>query len=102
MEGPDRVPELTSGGEVADVDRFSRPATSHTGFFGRDLQLLHLAKPVHAKPARPASATPPDGTATRILGWGATCNNGYGCYPQRLHEADATRLPLSTCDGVEG
>ncbi len=94
--------DTTSGGEVAEVDHYYRLATSHDegGFWGKDLALMHLRKPVRAKPVRLASATPPDGTPVRIMGWGTTCDNDTGdpeCLPTRLREADTVVQPLSVC-----
>ena len=89
----------TTGGEVAEVDRFYRLATESEGFFGRDLSLLHLKTPVHAEPVRLATATPPDHTPARILGWGMTCDDSDdpACYPDRLREADTEVQPDALC-----
>lgn len=93
--------DTTSGGEVAEVDHYYRLATSRDdgGFWGKDLALLHLSTPVQAKPVRIASATPPDGTPTRILGWGMTCADveDPACFPTRLHEADTAVQPIAAC-----
>lgn len=40
---------VTSGGELAEVDKFYRYSTE---VYGKDLALLHLRTPVRAKPAR--------------------------------------------------
>ena len=93
--------DTTSGGEVAEVDHYYRLATSHDegGFWGKDLALLHLSTPVRAQPVRIASATPPDDTPARILGWGMTCDDtkNPACFPTRLREADTVVQPTSAC-----
>ncbi|RZQ61964.1 trypsin-like serine protease [Amycolatopsis suaedae] len=90
--------DTTSGGEVVEVDHYYRLATSKDegGFWGKDLALLHLATPVQAEPVRIASATPPENSPVRIMGWGMTCEDG-SCYPTRLREADTVVQPLSAC-----
>jgi hypothetical protein len=89
----------TTGGEVAEVDRFYRLATESEGFFGRDLSLLHLRTPVRAAPVRLATGTPPDHTPARILGWGMTCDDRAdpACHPDRLREADTEVQPDALC-----
>ncbi|MFI5586432.1 trypsin-like serine protease [Amycolatopsis sp. NPDC051758] len=93
--------DTTSGGEVADVDHYYRLATSSDegGFWGKDVALLHLRKPVRAKPVRIASATPADGTPVRILGWGMSCEDSTNpaCFPTKLREADTVVQPNSVC-----
>lgn len=93
--------DTTAGGEVVEADHYYRLATHRDegGFWGRDLALLHLSAPVDAEPVRIASATPADGTGTRIMGWGMTCEDGDdpACHPTRLHEADTRIQPLSAC-----
>jgi hypothetical protein len=87
---------VTSGGELAEVDKFYRYSTEI--FPGKDLALLHLRTPVRAKPARIAPATPADHTAVRILGWGVTCEQrAPKCYPDRLREADTVVQPARKC-----
>ncbi|WP_163570090.1 trypsin-like serine protease [Fodinicola feengrottensis] len=96
----------SSGGQVVDVDKFYRLATPRPdGFFGRDLSLLHLRTPVRAVPIRLASATPPDHTPARIVGWGMTCDdrNNPACFPDKLREADTAVQPISACStGLAG
>jgi hypothetical protein len=93
--------DTTTGGELAEVDHYYRLATvqDEGGFWGKDIALLHLKKPVNAKPVRIAATTPANGTPVRILGWGMTCadSNGPECYPARLHEADTAVQPTSLC-----
>ena len=87
----------TDGGEVAAVDVFYRLSSFREGIFGQDLTLMHLATPVRAKPIRLASATPADGTPTRILGWGNTNAEGAPNYPTHLREADTQVQPVAQC-----
>ena len=93
--------DTTSGGEVADVDHYYRLAASSDdgGFWGKDVALLHLRNPVRARPVRIAAATPPDGAAARILGWGMTCEDSGdpACFPTKLREADTVVQPISAC-----
>ncbi|MEV1246596.1 trypsin-like serine protease [Nonomuraea sp. NPDC049750] len=87
---------VTSGGELAEVDKFYRYSTE---VYGKDLALLRLRTPVRAKPARIAPVTPADRTATRIIGWGVTCDErAPKCYPDRLREADTVVRPDSACE----
>jgi len=92
--------DTTTGGEVAEVDHYYRLATSQDegGWWGKDVALMHLSAPVQAKPVRIAASTPADGTPTRILGWGMTCDQqSPECYPTKLHEADTEVQPVSVC-----
>lgn len=93
--------DTTSGGEVAEVDHYYRLATNDDpgGFWGKDVALLHLKKPVRAEPTRLASARPPVNTPVRILGWGMTCEDtdNPACFPTRLRHADTKVQPVSEC-----
>lgn len=96
-----------AGGEVAKVDRFYRRHNSYHPA-GEDLALLHLRRPVRARPVRLAAATPADGTPVRILGWGATSTACFAdfhdpeCFPRRLQEADTVVRPLAQCWDDDG
>lgn len=88
-----------SGGEVIEVERFITysPNPVHEG----DIGLLKLKKPAKTKPVALPSARPADGTKTRILGWGMTCDRrAPECYPKKLREADTVVQPASACDGI--
>ncbi|MER5889768.1 trypsin-like serine protease [Streptomyces sp. NPDC001941] len=93
--------DTTSGGEVAEVDRYYRLATSRDpgGFWGKDLALMHLKTPVKAKPVPLASARPAVGSPVRIMGWGMTCDDtdDPACFPDRLREADTTVQAKAVC-----
>jgi hypothetical protein len=93
---------VTSGGELAEVDKFYRYSTEVPG---KDLALLHLRTPVRAKPARIAPTTPADRTPARIIGWGVTCDQrAPKCYPDHLREADTVVQPDRRCEvsGING
>jgi hypothetical protein len=96
----------SSGGQVADVDKFYRLATPRPdGFFGKDISLLHLRTPLRAVPTRLATGTPAENTPVRIVGWGMTCDdrNNPACFPDRLREADTVVQPMSACpEGLPG
>ncbi|QDQ09598.1 trypsin-like serine protease [Streptomyces spectabilis] len=91
----------TSGGEVAEIDRFYRRHNTYDPP-GEDIAVLHLRKPVRAKPVRLAGTTPAVGTPVRILGWGETSDSCGGfddprCFPSKLREADTEVVPLEEC-----
>ncbi|SMD22559.1 trypsin-like serine protease [Lentzea albidocapillata] len=88
-----------SGGEVIEVERFITysPNPVHDG----DIGLLKLRKNARTKPVTLPSARPAEGTGTRILGWGMTCDRrAPECYPQKLREADTVIQPAAACDGI--
>lgn len=86
-----------SGGEVIAVERFITysPYPVHEG----DIGLLKLKKPAKATPVALPSARPAEGTTTRILGWGMTCDRREPeCYPKKLREADTVIQPAALCE----
>ncbi len=98
--------DTTSGGEVADIDRFYRRHNTYDPP-GEDIALLHLRDPVRAKPLSIAGTTPAVGTPVRILGWGQasdTCGDfdDPTCFPSRLREAATAILPLKECWDDDG
>ncbi|WP_409462822.1 S1 family peptidase [Amycolatopsis sp. GA6-003] len=93
--------DTKSGGELVAVDKFYRRHASYNPP-GEDLTVLHLARPVRAKPVRLTTSTPAVGSSVRILGWGATslsCGDFADpvCFPRKLHEADTVVQPLAQC-----
>ncbi|WP_033288506.1 trypsin-like serine protease [Amycolatopsis jejuensis] len=98
--------DVTTGGEVAEVDKFYRRHDKYDPP-GEDLALLHLRTPVNAKPVRMTATTPKPGTAARILGWGATATScsdfaDPGCFPRKLRAADTVVQPLDQCWDDDG
>ncbi|MEU6930703.1 trypsin-like serine protease [Streptomyces sp. NPDC046385] len=94
-------PDVTDGGEVAEVDTFYRRIAKYDPP-GEDIALLHLRNPVRAKPVRLSATTPAVGTPVRILGWGQTSDtceefDDTACFPSRLREADTEVVPLQEC-----
>lgn len=88
-----------NGGEVIAVERFITysPYPVHEG----DIGLLKLKKSAKAKPVALPAARPAEGTTTRILGWGMTCDRrAPECYPKKLREADTVIQPVQACDGI--
>ncbi|WP_433870805.1 trypsin-like serine protease [Saccharopolyspora sp. CA-218241] len=100
-------PDVASGGEVAEVDRFYRRHNTYNPA-GEDIALLHLSEPVQAEPVRLAGTTPAVGTPVRLLGWGATSRDCFGdftdptCFPSELREADTEIVPLGQCLDDDG
>jgi secreted trypsin-like serine protease len=93
--------DTTSGGEVAEIDRFYRRHNTYDPP-GEDIALLHLRNPVRAQPVPIAETTPAVGTAVRILGWGQSSDScgdfdDPTCYPSKLREATTEVVPLKEC-----
>ncbi|QDW61464.1 trypsin-like serine protease [Oerskovia sp. KBS0722] len=93
-------PDVTEGGEVAEVDRFFRLPGTGEAWWGKDLMLLRLAEPVTAAPVRVADGSPAAGDRGRILGWGNTSTTGRGSYPEMLQEADVEILANDACPNL--
>ncbi|MHA7135164.1 S1 family peptidase [Oerskovia turbata] len=93
-------PDVTQGGEVAEVHRFFRLPGQDEAWWGQDLMLLQLAAPVSAAPIPVAPRSPEAGDAGRILGWGNTATSGRGAYPEILQEADVTVLAPDACPNM--
>ncbi|SHG32369.1 S1 family peptidase [Streptoalloteichus hindustanus] len=86
----------TSGGTVA---RASRIVVHNSG----DIALVKLTQPVQQTPIKVAADSGPDGTRTRIIGWGQTCPNRGGCgAPVNLQELDTSIVADSRCRGISG
>jgi secreted trypsin-like serine protease len=66
-----------------------------------DLALVELAQPVHAPIMRLDTRQPPEGGATRLIGWGLTAYPPAPgtTPPTMLHQKDTTRLPATACAG---
>lgn len=88
--------DRTKGGTVVRVTR----GVNHPS---QDVKLLQLANPVTHTPIPIPQQASPDGTATRLLGWGQTCpTRGCGRGPAVAHEFDTSILPDSRCRGIKG
>lgn len=86
----------TTGGEEAGVADIKMHDTA-------DLAVIQLDKQVQAQPIKIAAESGPDGTESRIMGWGQTCpESGCGDAPQMLQELDTTIVPDADCTGIEG
>ncbi|SDN21290.1 S1 family peptidase [Allokutzneria albata] len=94
----------TSGGEVAVADRFVvHPEFSQVFLIRNDIALVHLSKPAAAQPIAIASASPPVGTATRLLGWGLMCpTRSCGDAPTTLQQLDTSVIADSRCFAIDG
>ncbi|MET9053816.1 serine protease [Streptomyces bacillaris] len=90
-----------SGGTLASVSQIVRPSNSQS-MPGQDIALLRLSSQVGNTPVPITATTPPDNTATRLLGWGQTCPQ-RGCStgaPRYLKQLDTKVLPDSSCLGM--
>ncbi|MHA7135163.1 trypsin-like serine protease [Oerskovia turbata] len=94
-------PDVTQGGEVAEVSRFFRLPAMGESPWGKDVMLLRLAAPVSATPIGVAAASPTPGTTGRILGWGNTVEDGPSSYPTMLQEADVKILASDACPTLD-
>ena len=87
--------DRTQGGELAKADKFIR----HEGWddqLHNDIALVHLTKPVLARPVALGTAPPP-GSMVRELGWGSTCPH-HGCPAAvTLQQLDTTIADPSGC-----
>lgn len=93
---------VTSGGELIDVEKFVKHPG---GVYGSDIALLKLKTPATSTPIKIGGGTPADGTATRIIGWGMTCDQlEPACFPDHLREADTVVNPDVACQesGIVG
>lgn len=90
-------PDVTKGGEVAEVSRFFRIAAPGELWWDKDVMLLRFDKAVSQTPIPIVSERPAVGTPVRILGWGDSSTEGDPVYPKMLQEADVEVLPPSGC-----
>ncbi|MFD5088863.1 S1 family peptidase [Kitasatospora sp. NPDC058201] len=89
------------GGTLTGVSRIVRPSDDQS-MAGQDIALLRLSSRVTNTPVPITSTTPPDGSATRLLGWGQTCPQS-GCStsaPRYLKQLDTKVLPDSSCSDM--
>lgn len=85
----------TSGGTLATASRI----VVHPS---EDLALVQLSTSVTQTPAKISTTSGPNGTATRIIGWGQTCPspNGCGAAPVTLQQLDTSIVADSGCAGI--
>lgn len=88
--------QLFEGGELRHIKR----EVPHPDM---DFALVELDEPATSSPIRIADEVGPDGTMTRILGWGSTQPDGGGPVPTTLQELDTSVVPDAECsvDGVQ-
>lgn len=94
--------DWTRGGTLATVagidvhPRYDADGSSP----GHDLAVLHLDRAVSHDTLRLARTSGDVGDASRIIGWGATCDYGtpqWPCYPDGLKEADVRIVADREC-----
>ena len=90
-------PDVTKGGEVAEVSRFFRAAALGEQPFDKDVMLLRFDTAVSQQPIPLVTEEPAVGTPGRILGWGNTATEQPAVYPKTLQEADVEVLDPTTC-----
>lgn len=90
--------DRTKGEEAKVVEFATHPDFSYEPFRD-DVAVMKLDHPVRAQPVEIAPESGPIGTATRILGWGMTCEDGSECPepPIRLQELDTELVPDERC-----
>ncbi|MBB5935816.1 S1 family peptidase [Streptomyces zagrosensis] len=89
--------DRTSGGTLASVSQIIRhPRYGQVGPY--DIALLRLSRTVPNQPVSIAASSPPEGTATRLLGWGQECGTpGCGPAPRILKQLDTRINPDRMC-----
>ncbi|MCI2424173.1 serine protease [Saccharopolyspora sp. K220] len=96
--------DRTTGGSEARVTQiivhpdYAPPAP------GGDIALLKLDHPVPQQPIQLADGSGAPGTATRILGWGLTCDRQDNCsdLPITLQELDTKLVDDGQCAEIDG
>ncbi|MEV0085819.1 serine protease [Saccharopolyspora sp. NPDC050642] len=95
----------TTGGTEAGVAEIVVHPDYATKNPNGDIALLKLDRAVSQTPVEIADASGPDGTASRIIGWGVTCPvRGCGQPPAQLQELETKVVPDGQCSlsGVDG
>jgi secreted trypsin-like serine protease len=96
--------DRTAGGSEAQVSQIvTHPGYDPSGA-GNDIALLKLDHPVPQKPIRIAAEAGGPGTATRIVGWGKTCDDRNQCpdLPITLQELDTKLVADDQCTKFDG
>lgn len=96
--------DRTAGGTVAGIsEKIVHPEFDITDFGnGYDIALLKLDQQVPQEPIRIADDAGQPGTPTRIIGWGATCDESQQCPqpPVQLQELGTELVPADRCDPI--
>ncbi|MDI2029106.1 serine protease [Saccharopolyspora sp. TS4A08] len=90
--------DRTKGEEAEVTEVIAHPNFSYEPFHD-DVAVMKLDHPVNAQPIEVAADPGPEGTATRILGWGMTCEDGSECpdVPIVLQELDTELVADDRC-----
>lgn len=91
-------PTWSSGGTEAGVSQVVVHPDYESKTPNGDIALLKLDHAVSEAPIQIADASGPDGTPSRIIGWGVTCPvRGCGQPPEQLKELETNVAPDSQC-----
>lgn len=90
--------DRTKGEKAEVVEVIAHPDFSYEPFHD-DVAVMKLDHPVSAQPISLAAEPGPEGTDTRILGWGMTCEDGSECPdpPILLQELNTELVPDNRC-----
>ncbi|MGX7828381.1 S1 family peptidase [Actinokineospora sp. 24-640] len=94
--------DRTAGGSVTGIDLVVPHPRYDVDRPGYDIALARLSSPVPQTPIRVAARAGGPGTATRVLGWGMTCDRSLtdpACLqrPAHLQELDTVLVPDHRC-----
>ncbi|MEV6231638.1 serine protease [Saccharopolyspora shandongensis] len=98
-------PDHTTGGTEAGVAEIVVHPDYATKNPNGDIALLKLDRAVSQTPVEIADASGPEGTASRIIGWGVTCPvRGCGQPPAQLQQLDTEVVSDGQCSlsGIDG
>lgn len=91
-------PDHTTGGTEVGVSDIVVHPDYATNSPNGDIALLELDRAVSEQPVEIADASGPEGTPSRIIGWGVTCPvRGCGEPPAQLQELDTEVVADSQC-----
>ncbi|MFF0728405.1 S1 family peptidase [Streptomyces sp. NPDC004134] len=88
-----------TGGTLSGVAQIVRHPRYSGSVGPYDIALLRLSQAVNHQPVAIADGSPPEGTATRLLGWGQECGQYPGCgpAPRILKQLDTRINPDGMC-----
>ncbi|WP_344682820.1 serine protease [Saccharopolyspora taberi] len=94
----------TGGSEAKVVESIVHPDYQNGADPGGDIALLKLDHAVEQKPIAIAPGSGEAGTASRILGWGMTCDDQQQCpeAPVTLQELDTKLVDDAQCTDFDG